>query len=97
MINNYRMAHCHIRSQSDNEQGIKKLRPQRDIYFLYNVALFDSISTLESFVVVVLDRFFSFERHKKVVVGRMRQVFILYINDCMEICFHLGLSNGRPR
>ena len=46
-----------------------------------------------SFVVVVLDRFFFIWETKKVVAGRVRQVVVLYSNDCIEIC--LGrLSSG---
>ena len=40
--------------------------------------------------------FFSFGRQKKVVAGRVRQVVVLYSNDCMGICLG-GLSIGRYR
>ena len=39
---------------------------------------------------------FSFGRQKKVVAGRVRQVVVLYSNDCMGICWG-GLSIGRLR
>ena len=39
---------------------------------------------------------FSFGRQKKVVAGRVRQVVVLYSNDCMGICLG-GLSIGRLR
>ena len=54
-------------------------------------------SYYEHFAVVVLDRFFSFGVYtKKVVVGRMKQVVILYSNNCMGIGLH-GLSTGHLR
>ena len=48
-----------------------------------------------SFVVVVLDKFFSFRKQKS---GRyrIRQVVVLYGNNCMGICLG-GLSIGRLR
>ena len=49
-----------------------------------------------SHFVVVLDRFFHYERQKKVVPGHVRQEVVLYSNDCMGIC--LGrLSIGHLR
>ena len=39
-----------------------------------------------SHFVVVLDTFFSLRETKKVVPGRIRQVVVLYSNDCMGIC-----------
>ena len=43
------------------------------------------VFTCLSFV-VVLDRvFFSFWKTKKVVTGRVRQMVVLYINNCMGI------------
>ena len=48
-----------------------------------------------SFIVVVLGRFF-YLGDKKVVAGCIRQVVVLYSNDCIGIC--LGeLSIGRLR
>ena len=43
---------------------------------------------------VVLDRFFFIWETKKVVAGRVRQVVVLYSNDCMGICSG-GPSIGR--
>ena len=45
--------------------------------------------------VVVLDRFFFIWETKKVVVGHVRQVFVLYSNNCMEICLG-GFRIGCP-
>ena len=39
---------------------------------------------------------FWFERQKKVVAGRVRQVVVLYSNDCMKMCW-VRLSIGRLR
>ena len=50
----------------------------------------------ESFLVVVLDKFFSFGRQKKVVSGRFKQVVVLYSNDCTGIRLG-GLRIGRLR
>ena len=47
-------------------------------------------------VVVVLDRFIFIWETKKVVTGRVRQVVVLYSNDCMGICSG-GPSIGRLR
>ena len=52
--------------------------------------------TRQCFVVLVLDRFFCIWETKKVVAGRVRQVVVLYSNDCSEICSG-GLSIGRLR
>ena len=49
-----------------------------------------------SLVVVVLGRFFSFGRQKKVVASRARQVVVLHSNNCMRICLG-GLKTGRHR
>ena len=49
-----------------------------------------------SFLMVVLDRLFSFGRQKKVVSGHVKQVVILYSNNCVEIRLG-GLSIGRLR
>ena len=43
---------------------------------------------------VVLDRFFFHLVDKKVVAGLVRQVVVVYSNDCMGICVG-GLSIGR--
>ena len=40
--------------------------------------------------------FFSFGRLKKLVADPVRQVVVLYSNDCMGICKG-GFSIGRPR
>ena len=45
---------------------------------------------------VVLDKFFSFGGQIKVVAGHVRQVVILYSNNCMGISLG-GLSIGRLR
>ena len=50
----------------------------------------------QSFLVVVLDRLFFIWETKKVVAGRVKQVVVLYSNDCMEIRWG-GLSIGRLR
>ena len=47
----------------------------------------------KSFAVVVLDSFFNLG-DKEAVAGRIRQVVVLYNNDCMEIGSG-GLSIGR--
>ena len=46
-----------------------------------------------SLVMVVLDRLFLFGRQKKVVSGHVKQVVILYSNNCVEIRLG-GLSIG---
>ena len=47
----------------------------------------------ESFLVVVLNRLFSFGRQKKVIAGRIKQVVVLYSNDCTGICLgRLGIG-----
>ena len=49
-----------------------------------------------NFIAVVLDRFFFIWETRKLVAGRVRQVVVLYSNNCMGIC--LGeLSIGRLR
>ena len=49
-----------------------------------------------SFLVVVLDRLFFIWETKKVVAGRVKQVVVLYSNNCTGI--HLsGLSIGHFR
>ena len=50
----------------------------------------------ESFSVVVLDRLFFIWETKKVVAGRVKQVVVLYSNDCTGIRWG-GLSIGRLR
>ena len=45
---------------------------------------------------VVLDRVFFIWGTKKVVAGRVRQVVVLYSNNCMGVCLG-GLSIGRLR
>ena len=50
----------------------------------------------KSFPVVVLGRLFFIWETKKVVAGRVRQVVVLYSNDCMGICLG-GLNIGRLR
>ena len=40
----------------------------------------------QSFVMVVLDRFFFIWEAKKVVADRVRLVVVLYSNYCMGIC-----------
>ena len=50
----------------------------------------------QSFLVVVLDRLFFIWETKKVVAGRVKQVVVLYSNDCTGICWG-GLSIGRLR
>ena len=49
-----------------------------------------------SFLVVVLDRLFFIWETKKVVAGRVKQVVVLYSNDCTGIRWG-GLSIGRLR
>ena len=50
----------------------------------------------QSFLVVVLDRLFFIWETKKVVAGRVKQVVVLYSNDCTGIRWG-GLSIGRLR
>ena len=58
--------------------------------FLVRISLLDKVFS------GVLDRLFSFGRQKKVVACRVKQVVVLYSNDCMGI--RLGeLSIARLR
>ena len=52
MINNYHTAHWHIKPQSDNEQGINKLRPYclLVLLLLFCIFFFSDICPLLAFV-----------------------------------------------
>ena len=53
---------------------------------LFPISLLDKV-----FLVVVLDRLFFIWETKKVVAGCVKQVVVLYSNNCMGICWG-GLS-----
>ena len=54
------------------------------------------VFTGESFILVVLKKFFEVWETKKVVAGCIRQVVVIYSNDCIRICLG-GLSIGHLR
>ena len=58
--------------------------------------MFDSHFSAGLSFVVVLDMFFLFRETKKVITGRVRQVVVLYSNNCLGICLG-GLSISRRR
>ena len=69
---------------------------QSGVYFFMHCCLmFGSHFSAGLSFVVVLDRFFYFGRPKKVIAGRVRQVIVLYSNNCMAIICLGGISISR--
>ena len=64
------------------------------IFYALSLIFVSHFFTASKFLVVVLEGYFSFGRQKKVVACHVRQVAVLYSNDCTRI-FLGGLRIGR--